>query len=138
MSVEEMLAAARGNKAESTTGAKPEASSAAPSKPAAVDRSKMSVEEMLAAARGNKAAAATGAEPATSSSPAEKPAAVDRGKMSVEEMLAAARGDKPATAKTTEPAAAIEEPAVEDSSSEQGELPTETADILSFCRKVDG
>jgi hypothetical protein len=94
MSVEEMLAAARGNKPA-------EASAKAETKPAPakLDPSKMSVEDMLAAARGNKPAEAS---PKAEAKPA--PAKLDPSKMSVEDMLAAARGNKPAAGEqATEP-----------------------------------
>ncbi len=74
MSVEDVLAAARGG--ESSTAAKPAAKS---------DPSKMSVEDVLAAARGGESS--TAAKPAAKSDPS---------KMSVEDVLVAARGNAPA------------------------------------------
>jgi hypothetical protein len=145
MSVEEMLAAARANKAEATTETETAPSSSAPPKAAAVDRTKMSVAEMLAAARGDKSQATAKTETAPketetapSSSTPPKAAAVDRTKMSVAEMLAAARAEK-SVATTNPDEAASEEPAADEPAAEvQGELPTDLAGILAYCRKVDG
>jgi hypothetical protein len=112
----------------------------------------MSVEEMLAAARGDKAGAATKPAPAAKAeSPAAPKAAPGGAGMSLEDILAAARGEKsaaPAAAPEThvepapEPAAepeAAEPPAAEpDAPTPRGELPTDTAGMLDYCRKTDG
>lgn len=99
----------------------------------------MSVEEMLAAARGEKTVAAEAEDPkaaAASSQPAAK-------QMSVEEMLAAARGEKSSSAAAPAPVAepAVEEaPAAEETpaSEPKGDLPTNTDEMIAYCRKVDG
>jgi hypothetical protein len=58
--------------------------------------------------------------------------------MSVAEMLAAARAEK-SVATTNPDEAASEEPAADEPAAEvQGELPTDLAGILAYCRKVDG
>ncbi len=154
MSVEEMLAAARGK-----APAKPKAKSAPA--PASTDPSKMSVAEMLAAARGEKSG---GGAPAAKAAPAESSGAGDEGKkkmisqvmeakregkpespapsapapstsspkkldptkMSVAEMLAAARGEKSGgKAPAAEPAPAVEESVAEESAPAPAAEPTE-------------
>ncbi len=109
----------------------------------------MSVEEMLAAARGEKSSAKSSPTPkaeskAASAAPAKPAAKAKPQQMSVEEMLAAARAEKSggSTADTEEkqaPAAAA--PPVEPEApakTARNELPADTADIVAFCRKVDG
>ena len=118
MSVEDVLAAARGG--ESSTAAEPAAKS---------DPSKMSVEDVLAAARGNAPAAKSSVaadkkEDATSSladqleaarkpksaaaggSSGSAPSSIDPKKMSVDEILAAARANSPAAPAEASPAEA--------------------------------
>jgi hypothetical protein len=110
MSVEEMLAAARGEKG-AAPAAKPAAAKAeapAAAKPAAKKPGAMSVEEMLAAARGEKSAAAPAAAAAAPESAAPEPPAPEP------------------PAKAEAPAAAA------------GPLPTSVDDIVAFCRKADG
>jgi hypothetical protein len=150
-SVEDILAAARAGGSPNAESKPALAKSDAAEKPAA----KMSVEEMLAAARGNKSAEAKAetkseapakAAPAPAPSPSQKaPAAAAKSpaSMSVEEILAAARAGK-ATAPAEEPVAeelAAEEPAAEEPVAESappaGDLPTETDDILAYCRAND-
>ncbi len=115
MSVEEMLAAARGEK----KGGAP--ASAAKAKPAASAK-KMTVEEMLAAARAEKAGGAA---------PAPQAAA------SVETPVAPAEEPSAAAA-----APAAEEPVAEESSTPSpkaaADLPTTTDGIVAYCRQVDG
>jgi len=100
MSMEEMLAAARGGAKPASSQEKASASPSAPSasKPAAgKPAAKMSMDEILAAARSGAKPGTTKEEKAPASPPApsaEKPA----GKLSVEEILAAARRDKSPTA----------------------------------------
>ena len=129
MSVEEMLAAARGNK---SVEAKAETKSEAPAKaapapsqkaPAAAAKSpaSMSVEEILAAAR---AGTATAPADAPDETPVEEPVVEEP---AAEEPVA----EEPAA---EEPAA--EEPAAE-SAPPAGDLPTETDDILAYCRAND-
>ena len=135
--------------------AKKPAAKKADAKPAAGGGG-MSVADMLAAARGEKSGggAPTAAPAKTESAPAKAaaPAKPAAGKMSVEEMLAAARAEKSADAA---PAAAVveeapapepvEEPAAEPveetpaaAPTAKGDLPTDTAAIIEFCRKTDG
>ena len=133
MSTADILAMARGGGA---------------AKPAAEKKPAMSTEDILAAARGNASAA-----PAAEKKPAEKAEAKpDPSKMSVEDILAAARANKPSAAPTEEPAEepAEEELVVEESApepepeptpaapAEAKSVPTETPDILAYCRNVDG
>lgn len=119
MSVADMLAAARGEKA---GGGSPAGSAA--SKPAAaaapVDASKMSVADMLAAARGEKAAPVAKKSPAKkaaakSSAGKAKPAAAKpsrSGPMDTSSILAAARGaTKPGPISKSEAAAKAKSPA---------------------------
>jgi len=93
MSVEDMLAAARGEGAKAKGGAATKGAESKDSgKAAAKSGGAMSVEDMLAAARAEKSKNADD-KPAAPKTPAPTKAA-DPTKMSVEEMLAAARGEK--------------------------------------------
>ena len=123
MSVDDILAAARGADGGGAAGgapaAKPPAEKAAPkAAPAAkskTDTGSMSVEEILAAARGG------GKLPSqTQSAAAEAEAA----------SAPAADPEPPAADPEPDP-----EPAVEAAA---GEIPTDTNGIVAFCRKVDG
>ena len=112
MSVEEMLAAARGEKggAKKSPAKEPVAEKAAAT--GKVDPKKMSVEEMLAAARGQKAGgAAPAAEPDAAAAPAAE--------------------TEPA------PAAADPEPAPTTTTS-KSDLPTDVDGIVAYCRETDG
>ena len=150
MSVEDVLAAARGG--ESSTAAKPAAKS---------DPSKMSVEDVLAAARGNapaakspaaKSPAAADKKEEAASSLADQleaarkpksaaaggasgsaPSKIDPKKMSVEEILAAAQANTPAAPAETEEAPTKSETAPAD----DGPLPTDTQAIIEFCQQRD-
>jgi hypothetical protein len=154
-SVADILAAAR-------AGAKPAATAEA--KPAAA--APKSTAEILAAARSKPAAETTaGAAPAKVAAPPAQaaPAKVDPKKLSVADMLAMARGQKPAAAgaPTPAPAAATPAPAVaepivaqappepkpatESPAVAEGAGPVRVdrskmsvADMLAYCRKVDG
>ena len=122
---------------------------AAPAKPAAkkaeakpASAGGMDVADILAAARGGGGGAAPAAEKAESK-PAAKPAAKG---MSVEEMLAAARGEKSQAAEPAAPARRLPQlllnrrnrTAAATPPAATGDLPTEVADILAFCRERDG
>ena len=117
MSVEEMLAAARSEKGGGATApakpkAKPDKTAATPPSAAAkADPKKMSVEEMLAAARAEKSGGAQSKAPAAEAEPVAEP----------------------------EPAAPAEEPAVtaDDAVPAKGDVPTDTAGIVEYCRKTD-
>ena len=99
--------------------------------------SKMSVQEMLAAAR----ASAQGAGPEVkATAAADKPAAAAQpspGKMSVQDILAAARAEKAGGAPEETPAADSPDGADEAKPSTES-LPTTTAEIVAYCRRVDG
>ena len=148
MSVEDVLAAARGG--ESSTAAKPAAKS---------DPSKMSVEDVLVAARGNAPAAKSPAaadkkEDAVSSladqleaarkpksaaaggSSGSAPSKIDPKKMSVKEILAAAQANTPAAPAETAPAETA--PAESEAApAADGPLPTDTQAIIEFCQQRD-
>jgi hypothetical protein len=141
MSVEDMLAAARGNKP---------AVKAAEKKPATGG---LSVEDMLAAARGEKGGAGAPAAPAPKQEAAAPAAKTEVKSMSVEEMLAAARGEKSGTkpvavepepvAVEPEPVAAepepvAAEPAAAAAAQDDGDIPTDIAGVLAWCRQHDG
>jgi len=152
MSVEDVLAAARGG--ESSTAAKPAAKS---------DPSKMSVEDVLAAARGNapaaKSPAAADKKEEAASSLADQleaarkpksaaaggsfgsaPSKIDPKKMSIEEILAAAQANTPAApAETKEAPAETEEAPTESEAAPaaDGPLPTDTQAIIEFCQQRD-
>lgn len=127
----------------------------------------MSVADMLAAARGEKSGAPAAKEKpaAEEKKPAEKPAepkaeAKPAGKMSVADMLAAARGEvsgesapaaEPEATPEAEPEAEAEPepeaevPAPEEEAAEEapakadaGDLPTDVAGMIAWCREHDG
>ncbi|MEZ6117994.1 MAG: hypothetical protein R3C28_15685 [Pirellulaceae bacterium] len=120
MSPADILAAARGG--------------ASAPKPAAAKPAGMSAADILAAARG-------GSAPANEKPAAPKPAAADSKSMSVDDILAAARGGSAAPAAKPEPVAdapaAADPPAQESKPEPAGDLPTNVADILAFCRQRD-
>lgn len=130
MNVEDVLAAARAGKG----GAK----GTAPAKPKGGDDAK-SVAEALASARTPKGETAKPAD-----TPQQASAATQE--MSVADVLAAARGEKPADG-PQEPTAdkpvapskdESDKPSTEKPPAPAGNLPTEVADIIEFCRKTDG
>ena len=157
MSVEEMLAAARGEKAGgSAATAEAPAAETAPEKDA--------IRGELESARRPKESGSKGSAPQASAAPAGggKPAKLERKSMSVEEMLAAARAEKnpgaaapvaeaPAVPEADEPetaapeaeAPAAEEPAAEAPAAATGEVVskrdeiTAVADQVAYCRQVD-
>lgn len=169
MSVNDVLAAARGQQGGGDAGKSEKAAA-----PAAKDPKSMSVADVLAAARGKKGddappaassdasdvaaileaarkpvAAAKATAPAAAS--ASQATAKDPKAMSVAEILAAARGGAAATSppetesveadtpaeQPAEPTVAAEEPAPS-APDPVGELPTDVAGIIEFCRQRDG
>lgn len=120
------------------------AAAKAKSKPAAAKPTTgggMSVADMLAAARGEKSEEAS--TPAAKKE--AKPAAPGGAKMSVAEMLAAARGEKSGDAVAAPKAESPEpepqpEPVAEPAVAEApaGDLPTDVAGMLAYCRQADG
>lgn len=165
MSVDDVLAAARGQKSGAAAAAEPSVEKTAST---ANDSKSMSVAEVLAAARGEQGSdepvestsdptdvaaimeaarkpKANAASSTTSSVP--KAPGKDPKTMSVAEVLAAARGEKSdgaAAAPPTEtepvepvaPSVAAEDPAPTTPVSED-ELPTDVAGIIEFCRQRD-
>ena len=118
--------------AEEATQPAPAATQPAAAAAAQPDAGKMNVADVLAAARGG-----TAAKPAA-------PPAAEKPKMSVEDIMAAARAEKTtpaaAVAATTEPeskAVSTPEPAAAETPA-AGALPTNTADIVAWCRARDG
>ncbi len=137
-------------------------------KAAANKGGKMSTADILAAARAGKSAGpspAAASEPQAAGKPAPKasPAKTDRSKMSTADILAAARAAKAVAQETAEaetpeietPEAenlAVKTPATEKPAQEQaasvesptpvsvpaGDLPTDTAGIIAYCRQQGG
>ena len=164
MSVADILAAARGSGAPAKTEKPPAANAAAKAK---ADPDELSVADVLAAARKPKSAEVTpsitdameaGREKNPDAQSASKPTATpspskgNRADMSVADILAAARagaaGGKKVPAKAggdpTETSAPAESestptaPGRASSASSDASLPVEVADILAYCRRVDG
>ena len=156
MSVNDVLASARGGKAEASSSSSDSAKTSA----AAADPKSMSVADVLAAARSNQPASTVTADSAgdeaqddvaaimeaarkpkagTPSPDAGTVAAKDPQNMSVDDVLAAARGQ---VAPTDEASAA--EPPVEEAESATraeapaGDLPSDTAGIIAWCKERDG
>ena len=135
--------------------AKPAAKKEAKAAPKPAAGGGMSVADMLAAARGEKGGSAAPAKEEPAAAPAAEKAAAPAsgGAMSVADMLAAARAEKSGggDAPAAEPEAAEPEPAPAPVAAAEpepepepeavapagGDLPTETDDILAYCRKVD-
>jgi hypothetical protein len=164
MSVQDILAAARGKAGGAPAAAPQETTPKAASAPAkpATPAGQMSVADILAAARGEKAAGAKTTSPAAEAQKPEEKAAIkmetplakDPSQMSVAEILAAARAGKAAPppaapaqtavamepepvaspAPSAKPAAA---PAPRPEAAPAGELPANTADIIAWCRQRD-
>ncbi|MCH2127633.1 MAG: hypothetical protein MK179_00755 [Pirellulaceae bacterium] len=158
MSVNDVLAAARGGKAEASSTSSDSAKTSA----AAADPKSLSVADVLAAARSNQPATtatsdSTGDEAQddvaaimeaarkpkagtpSSDSDASAVTAKDPQNMSVDDVLAAARGQ---VAPSDEASAA--EPPVEEAESATpaeapaGDLPSDTAGIIAWCKERDG
>lgn len=153
LSTAAILAAVRGKGA--TAAAAPRAATPKADAPAAKPKAgKMNTADILAAARG-KAPATAGAARATVSSTAEtleaarspkaKPVAAlaePMGKITTADIIAVARGGvtpiaESAPERIVEPAAAEETAAPSPAAARVGDLPTETADIVAWCRQHD-
>jgi hypothetical protein len=162
MAVQDILAAARGKPGGAPAAAPKETAPKAPAAKPAAAAGPTSVADILAAARGEKAG---GAKPAPAQTEAKKPEAKasikmeaplakDPSQMSVAEILAAARGKAAAPAaapakagaaveaaasapEPPPPPAAVTPAAAPKESEPVGELPTNTADIIAWCRRRD-
>ena len=146
MSTADILAAARGDAA--APAAKPQPAASKPTAQAA-DPKQMSTADIVAAARGKASSAPSAAsKPANpAAEPKAAAAQADPKKMSTADILAAARGGAPASTSETPPAAApAEEPTAASNaqpaadskpSAAAGPLPTETADVIAWCREHD-
>ena len=122
MSIEDMMAAARG---ETSAGAPAATPTAEPADNAA------SITEQLEAARTPREEAA-----------APKAAVVKNSQeMSIEDMMAAARGESSGGAAAAEEPPAeteAEEPVAETAAVDPGDLPTDVEGIVAYCHRVDG
>ena len=128
MSVEDILAAARGEK-ETETASQPDATdkAAAPAEKAAPkDLNKMSVADVLAAARGEKMEGATVSNTVDADD-------------EVSAIMEASRKPKAVGAADSASAALAEagEKKVADAKQSAGDLPTDIAGIIAFCRERD-
>jgi len=140
MPVADVLAAAR----------KPSGGSAPAAK---LDPKSMSVADMLAAARSNKAPSdaadsetpavvavmESARRPSENATPAPAGKKADPKSMSVADMLAAARGEKsgPPSPEPVEDAVETETAVPAVVAASDGPLPTETADMIAYCRRQD-
>ena len=139
-STADILAAARGEKQTSTAkvadqpGAEPAAQQAPPvAKPA--DAKRMSTADILAAARGG----------AAGQPPSEPDAEAESAEVATEAPSGTSQEpqDEAITAAESETVAEADAPQAEESSAggapaPAGELPTTTAEIMAYCRRVDG